>query len=91
MKFDQNFLMTIDGKAVESPSNLDVYNPATGEVFASVPDCTAEQLDAAVESSAKAFKTWKNVPIDERAEYLRKIGKVITANAEELSLSLIHI
>ena len=85
MKFDQDFLMTIDGKAVESPSNLDVYNPATGEVFASVPDCTAEQLDAAVESSAKAFKTWKNVSIDERAEYLRKIGKVITANAEELS------
>ncbi len=85
MKFDQDYSMTINGEAVSSPSTIDVYNPATGEVFASVPDCTAEQLDAAVASSAEAFKTWKNVPIDERAEYLRKIGKVITENAEELT------
>lgn len=85
MNFDRDYLMTIDGKAVSSPSTIDVYNPATGTVFASVPDCTAEQLDAAVESSKKAFKTWKKVPIEDRAEYLRKIGRVITENADELT------
>jgi acyl-CoA reductase-like NAD-dependent aldehyde dehydrogenase len=37
--------MTIDGQPVSSPGTLKVINPATGEVFAEVPDCTREQLD----------------------------------------------
>jgi len=85
MKFDQDFSMTINGVGVTSAENLEVVNPATGKAFAKVPDCTAEQLDAAAESSAAAFNKCKNVPIEERAEYLCKIGKVITANADELT------
>jgi acyl-CoA reductase-like NAD-dependent aldehyde dehydrogenase len=50
--------MTIDGKAVGAEAAIDVINPATGEIFARAPDCSREQLDAAMESSQAAFKSW---------------------------------
>ena len=55
MDFNKNYHMTIDGKPVPGETEIEVVNPATGEVFATAPDCSPAQLDAAVESSAKAF------------------------------------
>jgi acyl-CoA reductase-like NAD-dependent aldehyde dehydrogenase len=52
------YTMTIDGQPVSSPGTLKVVNPATGEVFAEVPDCTREQLDLAMQSAKRAFHRW---------------------------------
>jgi acyl-CoA reductase-like NAD-dependent aldehyde dehydrogenase len=54
------YTMTIDGDPASSPGTLKVVNPATGEVFAEVPDCTREQLDVAMESAQRAFHAWKD-------------------------------
>ena len=66
--------LLIDGKLVESRTKQwrDVRNPATQEVLARVPLATAEELDAAVASGVKAFKTWKNAPIGGRARIFLK-------------------
>lgn len=40
--------MTIDGKACGTSARLDVINPANGQVFASVPDASDNELTAAV-------------------------------------------
>jgi acyl-CoA reductase-like NAD-dependent aldehyde dehydrogenase len=53
------FTMTINGVAAESVRSFDVLNPATGEVVASAPECSREQLDTAMEAAAKAFPEWK--------------------------------
>lgn len=82
----QNFEMTINGVGVSSEKFIDVVNPANGEVFAKVPDCSKEQLDEAVEAAKLAFKSWKNVSIEERQTLLKKAGDVLIANAKELSL-----
>ena len=42
------FNMTIDGRAENSPDQIDVINPATEAVVATIPDCSRAQLDAAV-------------------------------------------
>ena len=36
----------------------DVFNPATGEVSASVTMGNSDDLEKAVESASKAFETW---------------------------------
>ena len=61
MDMNKNYYMTIDGKPVAGASTIDVVNPATGEVFATAPDCSPEQLDQAVASSRKAFQTWRKL------------------------------
>jgi acyl-CoA reductase-like NAD-dependent aldehyde dehydrogenase len=77
------FTMTIDGQAVTSPGTLKVINPATGEVFAEVPDCTREQLDVAMESAHRAFRTWKD-DYEKRRAVMYACADALEANAEEL-------
>jgi acyl-CoA reductase-like NAD-dependent aldehyde dehydrogenase len=50
--------MTIDGKAVKGSKTTGVINPATGKVFAEVPDCTKAELDQAMNAAAHAFPSW---------------------------------
>lgn len=80
-----NYEMTINGVGVSSDDYIDVVNPATGDVFAKVPDCSKQQLDDAVEAAQTAFKSWKKVPIEDRQALLRKAGDVLLENAKEMS------
>jgi acyl-CoA reductase-like NAD-dependent aldehyde dehydrogenase len=77
------YTMTIDGQQVSSPGALKVINPATGEVFAEVPDCTREQLDVAMESAQRAFRTWKD-DYGKRRAVMYACADALAANAEEL-------
>jgi hypothetical protein len=43
----RDFSMTIGGQGVPATASFDVDNPATAEVIASVPECSAGQLDQA--------------------------------------------
>ena len=54
----------VGGRWTESESSelLDVTNPATGEVLASVPLSAAGELDAAVAAARAAFPAWRAVP-----------------------------
>lgn len=85
MDLENDYSMTIDGKRVTSAKTLDVMNPATGKSFASIPDCSPEQLDAAVASSREAFKTWKTKSFDERAALLIKASEAVAAHADDLA------
>jgi acyl-CoA reductase-like NAD-dependent aldehyde dehydrogenase len=79
-----DFTMTIDGKAVSAEQSFGVINPATGAVFAQAPDCSREQLDAAMDSSQAAFRAWRS---DEarRREALLKCAEALQARAQELA------
>jgi len=45
---------------------IDVINPATQEVVSRVPQSTPEELQRAEAGAIEAFKTWKEVPIQQR-------------------------
>jgi acyl-CoA reductase-like NAD-dependent aldehyde dehydrogenase len=79
-----DYTMTIDGKAEAAKSTFGVINPATEDVFAQPPDCTREQLDAAMESSAHAYKAWSK---DEakRRQSLLDIAAAIQARGGEIA------
>ena len=78
-----DYVMTIDGQAVPAEQTFGVINPATGEVFAQAPECTREQLDAALESAHKAQLSWKT-DAAARAEALLAAADAVDAAASEL-------
>jgi len=80
--------MTIGGKAALSASRLDVRNPATGQVFAAVPDAGAAELEVAVAAARAAFPGWRDTPWATRAAIVNRIGETIAANAAELAAML---
>ncbi|WP_275285837.1 CoA-acylating methylmalonate-semialdehyde dehydrogenase [Halomonas elongata] len=77
----------IDGQAVPSRSQevRDVVNPATQEVVARVPFCTAEEVDRAVASAKEAFRSWRKVPLAKRQRIMLKLQALIREHTEELA------
>lgn len=80
--FFSDFTMTVDGRAVTSAGTIQTVNPATEAFIADVPDASREQLDAAVASAKRAFRSWSQRPLAERQAYVSKIGDAIEAHAE---------
>jgi len=78
-----DYVMTIDGQAVPAEQSFGVINPATGEVFAQAPECTREQLDAALEAAHKAQLSWKT-DAAARTEALLAAADAVDAAAKEL-------
>ncbi len=64
---------------------LDVFDPATGEVFAQAAAGGADDIDAAVRAARNAFERgpWRTTPPAERARLLWKLSDAIEANAAE--------
>ena len=48
-----------------------VTEPATGAIFETVPRGTAADADIAIRSAARAFETWRHVPMAERVRIQR--------------------
>jgi len=88
MSDPENFSMTIDGRAVPGSATIGVVNPATGSVFASAPDCSAIELDAAVAAARRAFPAWAAKPLGERQSLVRAMGQLLFAHADELKVIL---
>jgi acyl-CoA reductase-like NAD-dependent aldehyde dehydrogenase len=85
MKFDADFRMTIGGQQVAGETAIDVINPATGQPFATAPDCSAAQLDAAVAAARNAFAPWRNTPLAQRQALVAQAGDLLLAHADEIA------
>jgi succinate-semialdehyde dehydrogenase/glutarate-semialdehyde dehydrogenase len=64
---------------------IDVRNPATGEIIASVPNLGAAEATQAVEAAYAAFQQWRARTGKERALLLKKWNALILANEEDLA------
>ncbi|MCC5698707.1 aldehyde dehydrogenase family protein, partial [Klebsiella pneumoniae] len=68
----------IAGTLVEGEGRrIDVLNPATEEVIASVPAGTPADVDAAVAAARSAFEQWAATPLERRIEGGRRISEGI--------------
>lgn len=83
----------IDGKTYTSTSDnrIEVVNPATGSVIATIPDANQEDVNVAVASARQAFDNgiWSDMPPTERERRLLKFAQVIENHAEELQHLLV--
>ena len=82
--------LLIEGRFIESTARewRDVVNPATQEILARVPMCGADEVDKAVRSAAAAYKTWRNVPIGQRARIMLKLQELIRRDMKKLAVAL---
>src|SRR5450755_925078 len=82
--------LLINGQFVESKAKAwrDVVNPATQEVLARVPMCDAAEVGEAVKAAADAFKTWKNVPLGQRARIMLKLQELIRRDMKKIAAVL---
>ena len=71
----------IDGKWVDSDDKIDVTNPASGDVIASVPKLGAKETKQAIAAAEKAMKGWAAKTAKEQA--WRKNSQARKANANE--------
>ncbi len=76
----------INGEWIESKSSVlhKNTNPATGEVISEFPTATKEEARAAVEAASNAFKTWKRVPLRDRALLLFNLRAKLEEHYDEL-------
>ena len=77
----REYPMRINGVKVEIPGKFQSYNPADKEqvigTFSEADDDAQNLVNQATEAANNAFKTWRNVPPAERAEYLFKAAEII--------------
>jgi len=81
------YSMTIDGKAVKGSKSAGVINPATGKVFAEVPDCTKAELDQAMAAAQRAFPAWSR-DINARKKVLNECAAALQQPPEGLARTL---
>lgn len=88
--FSRQHRMLIDGRFVLAASGktFPVYNPATGEVVAQVPEAETEDVDRAVIAARRAFDEgpWtRKMSNSERGQMLWKLADLLQANLEEFA------
>jgi aminobutyraldehyde dehydrogenase len=69
----------------ESGDGIDVVNPATGEVVASVPEADDEGAAEAVAAATAAFDGWRRTVPKERGAAMLRLAAAIEERLEELA------
>jgi len=67
---------------------LDVVNPATTETITQVPLSPRDEVDQAVHYAAAAFKEWRQVPSNERIQYLFKFKALLDEHHDEIAKTI---
>ena len=66
-----------------SDSWLDCYEPATGQVFAQVPNSNADDIALAVKAAEVAFEGWSKTALEDRMMVMLKIADGIEQRIDE--------
>lgn len=77
----------IYGQWAKSHSALctDVVNPATAGVLAHVPAGCSEDVEMAAKAAHAAGAGWRNMPANNRIQYLFKMKQILEAHADEIA------
>lgn len=84
----KNYQMLIDGKWVSASDgkSFNSINPATGEIWATIPEATEDDVNAAVHAAEHAFihGPWSTMSPTERGHCLRRLGDLLVKHCEAL-------
>lgn len=81
-----HYNMIINGQEVnENLNTIDVTNPATTEVIATISNGGKKEAECAVDAAHTAFKEWSQYSAYERSELIRKWFELINENKEDLA------
>jgi malonate-semialdehyde dehydrogenase (acetylating)/methylmalonate-semialdehyde dehydrogenase len=72
-------------KTSQGAEHLNVANPATQKLLASVPVSDAADVNAAVAAASKAFPGWRATPPEDRIQYLFKLKQLLEEHFDEVA------
>lgn len=75
----------VGGAWVLGDGGTEVINPATGDVLATVPHATTDDLERAIAQAVEAQRPWARKSYPERAAVLEAIVRAVTEHEEELA------
>ncbi|WP_170334074.1 aldehyde dehydrogenase [Ruegeria arenilitoris] len=83
----QQFQQYIDGAFSDGSGQFDSLDPATGAVWARMPDASAEDVNQAVEAADQAFFSpeWAGMTATARGKLLHRLADLIAQNAPRLA------
>ncbi|MGH8401360.1 MAG: aldehyde dehydrogenase [Gammaproteobacteria bacterium] len=76
----------IDGQLIPAASGgwLDDFEPATGQIYARIPDSHKTDVDNAVAAAKRAFPAWSATPAETRSQWLLKLADLVERDLEKL-------
>ncbi|MBC7969576.1 MAG: CoA-acylating methylmalonate-semialdehyde dehydrogenase [Verrucomicrobia bacterium] len=75
-------------RASTATTYLDVMNPATTEILATVPLSPAAEVDQAVQAAAAAFVIWRRTPATDRIQPLFKLKTLLEEHLDDLARTI---
>lgn len=80
----------IDGAWVEpfGTDTIAVVNPANEQPYATISAGSTQDVDRAVTAARRAFSSWSETPVEERARFLRKIAEIYEARLEDMAKTI---
>lgn len=75
----------IGGEWISTSEQVEVFNPATGEVIGTVSKGGSAEAARAVDAAHKAFTSWSKLTAEKRGQYLRRWYELIEENTDELA------
>lgn len=77
--------MYINGQWIKTDNELEVINPANGELVGKVPLVGKKETQEAISAAKQAFPKWAALTGDERSAYLQKIVGILEQKREHLA------
>ncbi|WMJ88237.1 NADP-dependent glyceraldehyde-3-phosphate dehydrogenase [Anaerocolumna sp. MB42-C2] len=74
----------------ENRQYIQITSPLDNSIIGKVPALTQEEADLAIQSAKAAFSSWRNVPLNERAEILYKAADILVEHIDRLTELLVR-
>lgn len=77
--------MYINGEWLTGRPEFPVTNPATGEIIGQVPDCTDQDIEAALSAADFAFRGWRKTTAYQRSQLLYRAWELMLRQKRQLA------
>lgn len=85
-EFNAHYPLLIGGKLVSTSEEIDSTNPSSpSEVVGRVAWAGEREAQAAIEAANRAFPTWRDTTVDERAKVLFRAADIIRTERDQLA------
>lgn len=75
----------LNGAFISSDKTFEVINPSTLKPIGQLPDLSVKEGKKFIQSAHRAWESWKNTAVGERATILRNLYNLINARKQELA------
>jgi 1-pyrroline-5-carboxylate dehydrogenase len=89
--FGKSYPLVIDGRNVETTKKIRSINPADpDQVIGLVSSASKQEAAQAIDAAARAFESWRHVPMAERAGYLFKAAQLLRERRVKYDALLVY-